>query len=135
MRRASSSSNSDALVAGPVPRPLAAAGRSRGRRPLPAVAAVLAAVLMGGAVVAWQWHRRAWLAPPAATLGLQPVEARLLAAVQREPTNPRPCQELGEEYAASSRPASALWAYSEAAARAPADNAVQLKLALTLRQL
>src|SRR5205085_494869 len=68
-------------------------------------------------------------------LALPPLEAHLLAAAGREPANPRPYLELAEEYAASSRPASALWAYSEAEARAPTNDTIRLKLALTVKQL
>src|SRR5438552_17376423 len=94
------------------PEPKAAGVRQGRRRKLAAGAAL---VVIGAGVAGWRWHRRDALAPaPPAALALQPTEARLLTAAGREPANPQPYLELGEAYAASKRPASALWAYSEA---------------------
>jgi tetratricopeptide (TPR) repeat protein len=67
-------------------------------------------------------------------MALPPIEARLLEEAAREVRNPRPYLELADEYAASTRPASALWAYSEAEARAPSDAAIRLKVAAAVRQ-
>lgn len=110
-------------------------GRRRVLGALSAAAAVL--VLLGAGAAAWRWSRRRTAAGPAAPTGaaLPPTEVRLLAAAAREPGSPRPWLELAEEYAASSRPASALWAYGEAASRAPQDDAVRLKLAAALTRL
>lgn len=97
--------------------------------------AAAAVVLIGAGVGGWRWRHRA--APPLAraATALSSAEAWLLAAAAREPNSPRPYVELAEEYAGSERPAGALWAYAEAAARAPVDDAIRLKLAAVMRQL
>jgi tetratricopeptide (TPR) repeat protein len=101
-----------------------------------ALAAGAALAAVGTGAIGWRWQRRGMLAPaPPAALALQPLEARLLAAAARDPAHPQPYLQLAEEYAASKRPASAFWAYSEAEARAPSDDAIRLKVAATLRQL
>src|SRR5205823_13399824 len=88
-----------------------------------------------GAAGRW-WNDRAAGAPAASTaMAFPPIEARLLAAAAREPANPHPYLDLAEEYAASARPASALWAYSEAASRPPGEAAIRLKVAATVRTL
>src|SRR5256712_4299366 len=109
---------------------------ARGRRrilPLMVVGAALAVVAAG--VAGW-WHRSAApAAAPSTATALQPTEARLLATARREPANPQPYLNLADEYAGSKRPASALWAYTEAEARAPGDDGIHLKTAAALRQL
>jgi tetratricopeptide (TPR) repeat protein len=106
------------------------------RRALPALCAGAALLALVGAGLVWRSGRRAAVAPaPTGVLALQPTEARLLAEAAREPTTPRPYLELAEEYAATGRPASGFWACGEAAARAPGDPAIRLKLAALGGQL
>jgi Tfp pilus assembly protein PilF len=136
MSRSSSSHTSNPVLSGPTPRSTGAPIARSWRRRVPALAAGATALVLGGAVVSWQRHRQTALAPaPAAALGTSPLETRLLSEARSQPASPRPYVDLAEEYAASARPASALWAYSEAEARAPTDGAIRLKLALTVKQL
>ena len=92
----------------------------------------LALALVAGVAGGW-WHHR--VAPAPAGLALPPLEARLLDEAARAPGDPRPYLGLAEQYAAANRPASALWAYTAAQARAPGDPAIRLKTAATVRQL
>src|SRR5438445_5394501 len=112
------------------------AGRSHRRRQPLALGAGAAVLALVG--IAW-WtagQRRAAVTPAASpATALHPIEARLLAAAAKEPGSPRPYLELAEEYAASSRPASALWAYGEAASRARGAAATRVKMAATLKQM
>src|SRR5437868_6165233 len=108
-----------------------------GRRRSPALVWIGAAVLglLTAGVGAWRWlHRPAAPAPIAGTAS-SPAVARLLAAAAREPASPRPYLELAEQYSSDGHPASALWAYAEASARAPQDDAVRRKLAAMMVSL
>src|SRR5207247_11095081 len=105
----------------------------RGRPSLRAAAAVLIVGTTGAG--AGYWHRHLSVASPRSGIIAPSTEARLLATAAREPNSPRPYRELAEEYAGRGRPASALWSYAEAAARAPGDDTIRLKLAAVTAQL
>jgi tetratricopeptide (TPR) repeat protein len=105
------------------------------RRVITWAAAVGALALIGAAWWIGAHHRPAAAPPVPAVADLQPEEAQLLAAAARQPANPSPYLGLAEKYAASARPASAIWAYQEAVSRAPGDAANRLKLAASLLRL
>jgi tetratricopeptide (TPR) repeat protein len=98
------------------------------------LALAVASVLLGAGIGAWRWHHRSAPVTGGTAIAVLPREARLLAAAERTPDDPGPYSQLAEEYASSERPVSALWACGEAAARAPRDAALRLKLAELMAQ-
>src|SRR5689334_22276386 len=91
--------------------------------------AAAALLLLGAGVAAWRRYEHASSPPASPAIALSSQEARLLRAAARAPRDPTAYRELAEVEAGSGRPVSALWAAVEAAARAPADLTLRLKLA------